>query len=453
MDDVLSYLAAHRADHLARLKRLCAQPSISAQHVGVRECADLLARMMREVGLETRLVELGGAPPLVVGERAGRSPKTLLIYGHYDVQPVDPLDQWESPPFEPTERNGRLYARGACDTKGNIAARLAAVDAWLRVRGELPVGVRFVVEGEEEVGSPHLPAYVARERDLVRADGCLWESGNKDHSESPMVYLGAKGICYLEITAHGAGRDMHSSLATIVPNPAWRLLWALATFKGRDERVLIEGFYDDVVPPTDEEMAQLRRLAAQQDQAAQLRELGLDHYLLGLAGVELVKRHLFEPTCTICGIVSGYTGEGSKTVLPHVASTKIDFRLVPNQRAADIAQKVRAHLASHGFADFEVREHGNEDPAKTSPDSAIARAVIETGRTVYGRDPLVMPLMAATGPMAVICGPFGVPAVGAGVGYAGARVHAPNEHIRLDDFYQGTDHAAMILEAFAEGAA
>ncbi|MER3456412.1 MAG: peptidase M20 [candidate division GAL15 bacterium] len=448
MRDVFDHIERHTQAYVEELARLVRQPSIAAQKVGLQECARLVAEMLRGAGAKVRVLHLPGAAPLVYGEFRGRSSKTLLIYEHYDVQPPEPLEEWGSDPFEPEVREGRIYGRGVADTKGNLVARLSAVRAFRQVRGELPVTVKFLVEGEEEIGSPNLRRYADAYPDLFRADGCLWESGGKDHQEVPNLYLGVKGICYVELVAHGANRDLHSSMATIVPNPAWRLVWALATLKDEHERVLIEGFYDPVEEPAPEEVAWLRRIASTRDDATLLRDLGLDRFLLGVSGVELLKRHLYQPTCTICGLVAGYGGEGSKTVLPRVARAKLDFRLVPRQRAEEVLGQLRAHLARHGFADVEVVPMGLVDPARTSPDSEIVRVVATSAREVYGKEPVVYPLMAATGPMDVVCARFGTPAVGTGVGYPGSNVHAPNENIRLRDFVDGIKHIARILERF-----
>ncbi|MDR5682581.1 MAG: M20/M25/M40 family metallo-hydrolase [Armatimonadota bacterium] len=448
MKDVFDHIERNADDYLAQLQRLVRQPSVAAQGIGIEECAHLVARMLEEAGARTQVLRLEGAAPLVYGEIPGHASKTLLIYEHYDVQPPEPLEEWQSDPFDPQIRNGKLYGRGVADTKGNLVARLSAIRALHDVRGRIPVTVKFLVEGEEEIGSVNLPRYAHHHASLFRADGCLWESGGKDHQETPNLYLGVKGICYVELRARAANRDLHSSLATIVPNPAWRLVWALGTLKDRQENILIEGFYDDVAEPTPDELQELRRIAAQRDDQALLRDLELDRYLLGLSGLELLKRHLYQPTCTICGLVSGYTGAGSKTVLPKVARAKLDFRLVPNQRADDVLAKLRAHLSRHGFGDIEVDELGLENPAKTPMDSEIARVVANAAREVYGREPIVYPLMAATGPMDVVCAQFGTPAVGAGIGYPGTNVHAPNENIRIRDYVDGIKHVALILELY-----
>lgn len=447
MKDVFDYIDAHRQEFIERLQWLCRQPSIAAQNVGIRETAQMVAQLMEQIGVHTELYATDGAP--VIYGTVGNHSKTLLIYNHYDVQPPEPVEEWHSPPFAAEIRDGKLFARGAADNKGNLVARLCAVEAWLRTRGALPLTVHFVMEGEEEVSSLHLHQFVRTHRDLVQADGCLWESGYKDIQETPVVYMGAKGILYLELEARGANRDLHSSVATIIPNPAWRLVWALSTFKDRHENILIDGFSDDVAEPTTEEVEHLRRLAAGANDDLRRRDLGIDQFLLGVTGMQLVKRSLFQPTCTICGFVSGYTGPGSKTVLPSQATVKVDFRLVPNQRPEDILDKVKRHLAQHGFADIQVRALGMEHPARTPVDSPVAKVVVQTAKEIYGRDPLVFPLMAGTGPMHELTAQFGIPTVGTGCGYAHSNVHAPDEHIRLDDFFQHMKHVALLLERFA----
>ncbi len=451
MDRVFGYIAARQEEFVDRLRALCRRPSIAAQGIGLAETAAHVAALMREAGIPSRVIPVEGGAPVVYGAARGTGSRTLLFYNHYDVQPPDPLEEWASDPFAAEIRDGKLYARGAADNKGNLVARICAVEAMLRELGELPVTVRFIVEGEEEIGSVTLPRFVREHPDLVAADACIWESGYRDLQENVVLALGVKGICYVELEATGANRDAHSSVATIVPNPAWRLVWALATLKDRHERILIHGFYDDVLEPTEEEMAQLRRIAAQRDDDAQRRDYGLDRFLLGLSGVELLKRHLFQPTCTICGIASGYSGPGSKTVLPRRAVAKVDFRLVPNQRADDIFEKVQAHLAQHGFADLAVRALGNENPARTPMSAEIVKIVAESARRVYGREPLVFPSMAGTGPMHVLTAPAAIPTVGTGVGYAHSNNHAPNENIRIEDFVDGIKHIAMILHLFGGG--
>ena len=451
MDRVFQYIDAHRAEYVELLRGLCRRPSIAAQGIGLNETAGQVEALMAEAGIHARTIPVEGGAPVVYGEVKGKSPRALLFYNHYDVQPPEPLEEWESDPFGAVIRDDRIYARGVADNKGNLVARICAVDAMLHTLGETPATARFIVEGEEEIGSVHLPKFVREHPDLVAADACIWEAGYRDIQENIVLALGVKGICYVELEATGANRDLHSSLGTIVPNPAWRLVWALSTFKDRNERILIDGFYADVLEPTDDEMAQLRRIAPLRDEAAQLRSYDLDRYLLGVSGVELLKRNLFQPTCTICGITSGYGGPGSKTVLPRRAVAKVDFRLVPNQRSEDILKKVKAHLAQHGFADIAVRALGNEEPAKTPLTADIVKVVSDAARRIYNREPLVFPTMAGTGPMHVLTGAQGIPTIGTGVGYANSNGHAPNENIRIADYIEGIKHIAMVLHLFAGG--
>lgn len=448
MEDIFAYIEQNKQRFIERVQWLCRQPSIAAQNVGIQETARMVATLMEEVGIRPNLYSTDGAP--VVYGSLGSGSRTLLIYNHYDVQPPEPLELWESPPFAAEIRDGKLYARGSADNKGNLVARLCAVESWLKTRGALPLTVKFVVEGEEEVSSAHLHQFVRQHPEFIQSDGCIWEAGGKDIQENPGLYMGAKGILYVELEATGANRDLHSSQATIVPNPAWKLVWALGTLKDRHENILVEGFYDDVVEPTPEEMECLRRIAARRDDDERRRDIGIDQFLLGVSGLQLVKRNLYQPTCTICGLVSGYTGQGSKTVLPNRAVAKIDFRLVPNQRPDDILQKVKRHLAQQGFADIELRVLGAEYPARTPVDSLLARVVEETTKEIYGRDPVVSPLMAATGPMWELTAQFGIPTVGTGAGYAHSNGHAPNENIRLDDWFQHMKHMAVIFDRFAK---
>jgi acetylornithine deacetylase/succinyl-diaminopimelate desuccinylase-like protein len=445
--DLFRHIDANADGYVGDLQRLCRQRSISAQSDGVAQCADLLVAIMWEKRIPARAEPVPGGPPIVAADIPGDGGRTLLIYDHYDVQPPDPLEEWSSDPFAAEIRDGRLYARGAQDTKGNIMARIAAVDAWLRVRGRLPVTVKFLVEGEEEIGSPHLADTLRARPHLARADACIWESGAKDHRGVLNIYLGVKGMLYVDLEAAGARRDLHSASAAVIPSAVWRLVWALRTLKGPDEQVRVPGFYDDVVPPTPAEMANLARIADQRDDDASRRELGIPSFVKGLTGVDLVRRLYFEPTCNICGLAAGYQGPGSKTVLPRRAAAKVDFRLVPNQHPGDILAKLREHLRREAYGDITVAAHGAE-PYKTPFDAPIVEVVAEAAEDVYGSPPIILPTQAGTGPMHTVCAPFAMPAVGTGVGHARGNNHGPDENIRLEDYIQGIKHMALILERF-----
>jgi acetylornithine deacetylase/succinyl-diaminopimelate desuccinylase-like protein len=367
------------------------------------------------------------------------------------VQPPEPLERWVSPAFEPTARDGKLYARGVADNKGNLMLRLQAIESWLATEGELPITINFLVEGEEEIGSVHLEQFCHQYADLLRADGCLWETGGRNALEHPAINCGAKGICYVELVARGASHDLHSSNATVVPNPAWRLTWALSTLKTPDERILIPGFYDRVRPPSAADLRALESVPL--DDEALLADFGISDFLGGVRGIERLKTHLFSPTCTICGLVSGYTGEGSKTVLPSEARAKIDFRMVPDQDPNEIVKSLRAHLDANGFSDIEILEFGHERAARSPTDALPTRAMAAAIREVYGQNPIIYPTMAGTGPMYPVCEALGTPVTsGCGTGYQGSLVHAPNENIRIADYWDAMRCMGAFIRAFAQSA-
>ncbi len=449
MQAIFDFINDHWTDAVEDLKRLCRQPSISAQGVGMVETVELLIRIMREYGIDAREVpNPKGGYPLVYGEVAGDSDRCLLFYNHYDVQPPEPLELWTSAPFEPTQYDGNLRARGVSDNKGDIVARLLAIRAIRQVRGKLPISVKFLIEGEEEIGSPNIADFVSENRQLLSADACIWECGGVNCSNDPVISLGLKGILYVELEARGASLDLHSSMATVVPNPAWRLVWALASLKDAQENIRIDGFYDAVLPPTPEEIQVIRSAPLDEEETKQ--SLGLEEFVMGVTGFDYKSRHLLAPTCTICGIDSGYTGAGSKTVLPCVARAKVDFRLVPDQRPDDILAKLRNHLDRHGFSDISIVPGSEgENPARTPLSSRFAHVVAGAAREVYGADPVIVPTMAGSGPMYSFTDTLGLPTALVGVMYPGSGPHAPDEHIRLADFVLGAKHIAAIVERMA----
>jgi len=449
MQRIYDYIDAHWLEAVEDLKRLCRQPSISAQGVGMSEMVQLLAHMMRDYGIGVQVLPgPGDGYPLLYGEFGGESSKTLLFYNHYDVQPPEPLEQWTTPPFEPTEYEGNLRARGVSDNKGDIVARLLALKAYQEVRGKLPVSIKFIIEGEEEIGSPNIAAFIEHNRQLLQADACIWECGGVNWRNEPIVSLGLKGILYVQLEVRGAAQDLHSSMAAVVPNPAWRLVWALASLKDMDENILIDGFYDKVMTPDKKELDAIEAIPLDEEQTRQ--SLGLEKFVKSVTGFEYKKRHALEPTCNICGLDSGYTGPGSKTVLPCHASAKLDFRLVPDQRPDDILAKLRRHLDSHGFSDITIAPQvEGENPARTSLDSPFAGIAVDAAREVYGVEPVISPSMAGSGPMYSFTDTLGLPTVLIGVMYPGSRPHAPDEHIRLTDFVLGAKHIAAIMEHMA----
>ncbi|MBI4498366.1 MAG: M20/M25/M40 family metallo-hydrolase [Chloroflexi bacterium] len=445
LDDIFRYIDEHADEFVQDVVRLCQQPSISAQGVGLQETAELVARMLEEAGATAEILPVVGGPPVVRGALSGRAGPTLLFYNHYDVQPPDPLEEWQSPPFQPRVAEGKIVARGASDNKGNLAARLAALKAWRAVHGELPASVIFCIEGEEEVGSPHFLRFLQEHRDRFAADVCLNEGFGVNSRGQLQIILGAKGLVYVELEVQGPALDVHSSWATVIPNPAWRLVWALSTLKGPDDRILIEGFYDDVRLPSAAELAALEQIPPEDAVARQV--YGVSRLVNDVTGVDFWRKHLLEPTCNICGLVSGYTGAGAKTITPRTARAKLDFRLVPDQRPDDILQKLRRHLDRHGFSDVILTGAlEGEPPARTPPDHPFVGLCAEVAEQVYGVPPVIMPTMAATVPMAQLRETLGVPVADAGVGYPDNRIHAPNEHIRIADYLTGIKYLVVLLD-------
>jgi acetylornithine deacetylase/succinyl-diaminopimelate desuccinylase-like protein len=444
------YLEEQLQQSLNELARLVAQPSVGAQNLGLKECAALVSGLLEQRGFKVEIMATDGAP-VVFAERKGKNTnKTLLFYNHYDVQPPEPLELWETPPFEPSQRDGKLYGRGVSDDKGHITSRLHAIDAILATDGELPCNIKFIIEGEEETSSVHLHDFIKQNKAKLAADACIWEFGGVDHREVPIQYLGLRGICYVELSVETANTDVHSGLGgSIFPNAAWRLTWALSTLKGLDERIRIPGWYNDVVPPSARDRELMAALPEVADEYK--TRYGVREFLKGLTGgVELKIHEVFEPTCTICGLTSGYQGPGSKTVLPARASAKVDFRLVPNQTPEKCLKLLRTHLDANGFSDVKVDFLGGEPAARTNPDDPFVKTVIETAEPVYGLKMQKVPLTGGSGPNYPFIHDLGLPVATAGLGYPDTRAHAPNENIRIDLYLKHARHMARVIAEFAE---
>jgi len=444
-----AYISENLDQSVEELSRLCAQPSVAAQNLGIEECANLVSESLKARGFDVQIYPTGGSP-VVFGERKGKADKTLLVYDHYDVQPPEPLELWETPAFEPTLRNGRLYARGVADNKGNFMGRLHAMDAVLNTMGELPCNVKFIVEGEEEIGSVHLEPFIKDHQEMLAGDVCVWEIGGVDHENVPIQMVGLRGICYVELHAKTANQDVHSGMGgSIFPNAAWRLVWALSSLKDENEQILLPGFYEDIIPPT----AREKELLAQGPDMREFynQKYGLTGFLKDIDDpLELAIEQVYQPTCTICGLTSGYQGEGSKTVLPALASAKVDFRLVPNQTPEKVLAQLRAHLDSKGFKDIEIISLGGNPPAKTDPDHPAVRMAVEAAKDVYDKPTRVIPMIGGSGPNYMFQKYLGVPIISSGSGDSESRAHAPNESISLDLYVKGARHFARILQLMGE---
>jgi acetylornithine deacetylase/succinyl-diaminopimelate desuccinylase-like protein len=418
------------------LDALCRQPSVSAEARALDETAALVDELLIEAGFETRKLRVDGSPTAVYGEHLGRSEYTLLLYNHYDVQPVDPLDQWDSPPFEPTTRDGKLYARGTADNKGELAVRLAVIRALREQADQLPIRVRWIIEGEEEVLSPHFDEIARANADLLRADACLWEGAPARLSDGrPSIVLGFKGALSVRLDVRVMESDAHSALAAVAPGANWRLIHALACLRDREAQVLIPGFYDRVRQPTEAE----RKAIAAQGEAMEEQartSYGIRATLNDVTGAAYRERVSFAPTANVAGIHGGYGGPGMKTILVAEASAWLDFRLVPDQHPDQILELLRGHLQREGFDDVDISVLGTSEAAGTPVEHPLVERVIRIAEETSGKPAAVVPRIGGSLPIiASLERHLSVPGVSAPDNpfSFGSLAHAPNEHIGLDD--------------------
>jgi acetylornithine deacetylase/succinyl-diaminopimelate desuccinylase-like protein len=442
LSDIYDYVDTHRASYLERLLNYVRQPSISAHGIGIAETGEFLLNYLRQLGLDAQLMPTNGWP-MVLGRRIDRpGAPTVLLYGHYDVQPPDPLEAWISPPFEPEIRNGRIYGRGVGDNKGQHFAQLLAIEATLACRNTLPCNVIVLLEGEEEVGSPHMPDFVRQHRALLNADLVITADGPVHETGRSCVMFGVRGVYSFELRARGANRDLHSgNFGGIAPNPIWQLIHLLGTMKNAEGEITIDGFYQHVGSPTDLELAALAALPV--DQQRVMDELGLQQLD---APVErgYSERLALWPTFTINGFHGGYGGPGSKTVLPHQAFVKCDMRLVGGQTVEEIAAKVQAHVAKHA-PDIEFISLDGMDPSKTPLDSPYSAPLLAAVRTGQAEEPLVVPALGGSLPDYVFTKILGVPAFVIPYANADEANHAPNENLEVERFYKGIKTGVAIM--------
>jgi acetylornithine deacetylase/succinyl-diaminopimelate desuccinylase-like protein len=447
LEEVYAYVDSRSEDYVQELVDFLKQPSISAQEIGLFECSRLLQKMMTASGIPTRIMPVEEAPPIVYGELKSKKPaRTLLCYGHYDVQPPEPLDEWIYPPFDARIEDGIIYARGATDDKSGVLAFVKAAEAFLNTTGDVPVNLKFVFEGEEEIGSPHLEDWVIENADMLKADGlhCL-DGGSDAGSNKPHVAIGNKAILKIELIAHGGTTDVHSNMAAWVANPAWRLVWALASLKAPNERILIDGWYDKMKKLDAKDRKLIKDAAADLDREQLKSDLGVDTLLLNRSSRDLIEYRWWGTTCTINGIVGGYTGEGSKTIVPRVASAKLDFRCPPYLEPAAQLRKLRAHLKRKGFGDIEVKADYRPHPWLTAPTEPISKAVISAATEIFGAAPTVNGCTAE----GAFSYNLNIPCVLTGFGPPKPNLHAPNENMPVDYYIRGIKYAASIMQKFA----
>jgi acetylornithine deacetylase/succinyl-diaminopimelate desuccinylase-like protein len=428
--------------------RLASQPSVSARKEGIEDCAAIVEMMLKGIGASTKVLKVEGAAPLVYGEVKGkRTDKTIMFYNHYDVQPEEPLELWKSPPFKPEIRDGVIYGRGVSDDKGELVSRLKIVEAFIKTAGAPPCNVKFCFEGEEETGSVHLEEYVSKNSDLFKADAVVWEYGMVDFRGTPKVTLGVKGMIYVELVLKSLSQDAHSSYAAVLPSAPWRMVRLLNLLKDENERILVPGWYDGVTNLSEEELVVLQGMPF--DGAEFRKTFGANNFLGDIGDDQAKKALVQRPTGNIAGIWAGYSGPGSKTVLPMEIHVRMDFRLVPDQDPQDLWNRMRKYLDANGFADVEMQLESMEPAARTSYKDPFAQAAINAAEKVYGTKPIVELSSPGTGPLYLFTRRYNMPSADIGVSAEDGGIHAPNENLKLENLRKGMIWIAETMQLFS----
>jgi len=412
------------------------------------ECAEFLKKTMNNVGISTKLLSTKEYP-VVYGEIRSKqkNAKILLCYGHYDVQPPEPLDEWEVDPWGAEIKGDRIYGRGSADDKGCLFPLIMATEAFLQIANDVPVHLKFLIEGEEEIGSKNLADFVIANKTLLTADAAIGSDYSLDPNRRPVLFIGVKGQLYVELSVQCVTRGMTSMYAPIVPNAFWRLAWALTSLKDQNENILIPGFMDDVISPTKAEIEAIYKIPF--DEEGFKKEFNLSNFLKEKTGKDLLETLYLQPTCTVSGFKSGFTEKGVMTVLPPRAEAKIDFRLVPKQDPADIMQKLRVYLDDQGFSDIQIEKLATFVPSRTLLDAEIVNVMKHSLREVYEAEPVIFPTVAGSGPEAVFTDILGVPIAMTGIGPPYSTSHGPNEYIEISEVMRGAK--AMVTTFFHYG--
>ncbi len=456
MDRIFARIDADFQSHLDRVRAFVRQPSISGEGVGMAEMAELLRETIVRLGGRAEIAATPGWPVVWGGIDAGR-PKTLLLYGMYDVQPVEG-EEWMVSPFAGEtvtlpDVGPSIVARGVYNTKGPLAGLFNVLETIQRADGRLPVNVKFVIEGEEELGSRNLPGFIHAHRDALAADATYFAFYCQDRHGKPVLWLGVKGIQYFEVTCRGGAwggprtRGVHGSNAVWIGSPAWRLVRALATMMDDEEEIQVAGLRDDVISPSAEDEALLRTLAETFDPATHLWSWDAERFKHADDRAALLRHYLYDPTLNIDGIWGGYTGPGMKTLLPHEVRAKMDVRLVPNMEPEGVRARIRAHLARLGREDIQVHFYEGYPPAKTSLNEPVVQALIRAIRST-GREPEVWPHLAGSAPFYLFRRTLGQPFAAGGLGHGG-RPHSPNEYATIEGMRLFERSVAQFFYEFA----
>ena len=432
---VWAYIDEHKDEYIELLKKFCAQPSVSAQNWGMREMAELVRDTVTELGGNGTLIETEGNP-FVYGMIDNGAKRTLTLYNHYDVVPPEPYELWNTPPFEPTIVDGRLVARGSSDNKGSLLSRYIAVDAYQKVLGKLPINIKFLAEGEEEIGSPHLMDFIRDNPDKIQSDGIVWEGGSKIVDGPLIVHMGVKGVSTFELKCSHA-KDGAS--------PVWRLVWALNTMKNKDDYITIDGLAESIAPVSDYERSFIDTIPNDEDAVKQRH--GIDHFVRNLTGSALKEKLYLEPSMNVQGLFFDEIDE--QTGMPKTATVKMDLRTVPNMDPDELMQQIRNHLNARGFDDIEIIEGNSTLPYRGTPDSILAKAVIKNVEDVYGMPPSIQLMVPGSCGMARVVKATGIPIVHYGCMDEASGAHAPNESLDLDHFIKGAKLSVLVFQDFA----
>ena len=434
---------------ISDLQKLIQQPSISAKNLGLEECARLVVRIMSHSGIKAEILRLGkNVPPVVYGEvRSKKNPhKTILFYNHYDVQPEEPLELWNDKPFSGKIRGNKIYGRGSADDKGELITRIKAVEAFIKTTGDVPCNIKFLVEGEEEIGSMHVEEYLKRYQKKLSCDGIIWEFGYVDEKDRPVISLGMKGLLYVELSVQESIRDAHSSLAVLIENPAWRLIAALKTLRDKNGLILIKDWYREVDNFTKEELGVIANEPF--DEKSFKKEYGIKRFVGNKKGIDIRKAVVGDPTCNIAGFSSGWEGPGAKTVLPSKALVKIDFRLVPKMDPLRQLSRLKRHLKDKGFGDVKIQMIHGEAASRTTISDPFVKIVKKAADESFGIS-IISVSSAGTGPMHSFSKVLKAPCISIGSTYVYARIHSPNEFARIDLLNKTTKCMCKIIKKFS----
>ncbi|MFZ8908292.1 MAG: M20/M25/M40 family metallo-hydrolase [Nitrosopumilaceae archaeon] len=446
----LKHVDANMNGLISDLQTLIRQPSVSAKNEGIEECAKLVKKILIKSGISAEILRLKkGVAPIVYGEIKSKkqNSKTLMFYNHYDVQPAEPFDLWDFPPFSGKQKGNKIFGRGATDDKGELITRIKAVDAYLKTTGDVPCNIKFVIEGEEETGSAHIDQYLKKYKKKFACDGVIWEFGYVDSKNRPIVGLGMKGLLFVELSVKEAIRDAHSSLAVLIKNPAWRLVEAVKTLRDSDGKILIKDWYADVQQFSKKDLEIIAKEPF--DEKSFKKEFGVKSFVANKKGLAAKKALVGGATCNIAGFVSGYTGDGAKTVLPGEALVKIDFRLIPKMDPKKQVQRLKTHLKSKGFSDIKIKVYHGEAAARTNPSDPFVLQVKEAADESFGTSILNVS-NAGTGPMYSFVEGLKAPCISIGSTYMFSRIHSPNEFARVDLLKKTTKCMCLLMDKFGK---